>query len=94
LLHFNRVESFDPDAVLMSDELVALVDEVAATEVPVAAVSMGTPYALSRVREAAARLCSYSTCDASLRATLRVLKGESSAPGVLPVELQPIALAT
>jgi beta-N-acetylhexosaminidase len=94
LLHFNRVESFDPDAVLMSDELVALVDEIAATEVPVAAVSMGTPYALSRVREAVARLCSYSTCDASLRATLRVLKGESSAPGVLPVELQPIALAT
>jgi beta-N-acetylhexosaminidase len=94
LLHFNRVESFDPDAVLMSDELVALVDAVAATQVPVVAVSMGTPYALSRMSKAEAQLCSYSTCDASLRATLRVLKGEASAPGVLPVELQPIALAT
>lgn len=92
LLHFNRVESFDPDAVLMSDELVSLIDAVAATGVPVVTVSMGTPYALARLRETTAQLCSYSTCDASLRATLRVLKGEAAAPGELPVELKPVVL--
>jgi hypothetical protein len=93
LLHFNRVESFDPEAVLVSDELVAVVDAVAAAGTPVATVSMGTPYALPRMRAATGRLCSYSTCDASLRATLRVLKGETSAPGTLPVELEPMSLA-
>jgi hypothetical protein len=94
LLHFNRVESFDPDAVVMSDQLVALMDRVAMTGVPVVTVSMGTPYALSRMRDTSAQICSYSTSDASLRATLRVLKGEVSAPGVLPVELKPVALTT
>ncbi len=94
LLHFNRVESFDPDAVTMSDELVALVDGVAVTGVPVVTVSMGTPYALSRMRDTSAQLCSYSTCDASVRATLRVLKGEVAATGTLPVELKPVALTT
>jgi hypothetical protein len=94
LLHFNRVESFDPDAVVMSDQLVALMDRVAMTGMPVVTVSMGTPYALSRMRDTSAQICSYSTCDASLRATLRVLKGEVSAPGVLPVELKPVALTT
>jgi beta-N-acetylhexosaminidase len=87
LLHFNRVQSFDPEAVLMSDELVSLAAEVASTGVPVTAVSMGSPYALPRLTAARARLCSYSTCEASLRATLRILMGEREPVGRLPVHL-------
>jgi beta-N-acetylhexosaminidase len=92
LLHFNRVESFDPDAVLLSDELATLIDGLVQTGVPVTVASMGTPYALPRVSPAAAQLCAYSTCDASLRATLRVLTGQAEAPGRLPVDLQPVSL--
>ncbi len=87
LLHFNRVQSFDPDAVLADDELVALADSVADAGVPVSAVSMGSPYALVRFTGAGARLCSYSTCDASLRATLRILMGRAEPAGHLPVRL-------
>jgi len=87
LLHFNRVQSFDPDAVLVDDELVALADRVSDANVPVTVVSMGSPYALSRFARARARLCSYSTCDASVRATLRILKGQADPVGRLPVQL-------
>jgi NAD(P)-dependent dehydrogenase (short-subunit alcohol dehydrogenase family) len=71
----------------MSDELVSLAAEVASTGVPVTAVSMGSPYALPRLTAARARLCSYSTCEASLRATLRILMGEREPVGRLPVHL-------
>jgi beta-N-acetylhexosaminidase len=85
LLHFNRVQSFDPEAVLTSDELATLVGAVAAGGTPISVVSMGTPYALPRFEAATARLCSYSTCDASLRATLEVLMGNAHPNGTLPI---------
>jgi beta-N-acetylhexosaminidase len=87
LLHFNRVQSFDPEAVLTSDELRALADCVSALGVPTTIVSMGSPYALPRFERATARVCSYSTCDASLLATLRVLSGQAQPHGTLPVSL-------
>lgn len=87
LLHFNRVQSFDPESVLTSDELIGLSNEVADTGAPLTVVSMGTPYALPLFRRSTARLCSYSTCDASLYATLQVLKGIRQPVGTLPVEL-------
>lgn len=87
LLHFNRVQSFDPEAVLIGDELVALTRSVAETGVPVTVASMGSPYALPGFSAAVARLCSYSTSDASLRATLRVLMGAAEPSGRLPVRL-------
>ncbi len=93
LLHFNRVESFDPDAVLVSDALVGVVDRIVDTGASMTVVSMGTPFALSRIDESVAQLCSYSTCDASLRATLRVLMGQAGTPGSLPVQLPPRTLA-
>lgn len=89
LLHFNRVQSFDPEAVLAADELVALTNAVARTGVPTTVVSMGSPYALPLFSAASARMCTYSTCDASLRAVLNVLMGTAPAPGCLPVELAP-----
>jgi beta-N-acetylhexosaminidase len=91
LLHFNRVQSFDPEAVLASDELARLTEAVVAAGVPTTFVSMGSPYALPRFSAATARLCSYSTCDASLQATLRVLSGRAPAPGRLPCTLEPAA---
>jgi hypothetical protein len=81
------VQSFDPDAVLVDDELVTLADRVSDANVSVTVVSMGSPYALSRFPRAKARLCSYSTCDASVRATLRVLMGQADPAGRLPVQL-------
>ena len=87
------MQSFDPEAVLTSDELLALAGAVSETGVPLTAVSMGSPYALPGFGDHVAQLCSYSTCDASLRATLRVLKGDLPARGHLPVELRPPSLA-
>jgi hypothetical protein len=93
LLHFNRVQSFDPDGVRVTPELMSLAACVADTGVPMAFVSMGSPYALPQFAQdrpadqAPARLCSYSACDASLRATLRVLMGTMRATGRLPVQL-------
>jgi len=87
LLHFNQVQSFDPDAVLVSDELVSLVARIADAGSAVSVASMGSPYILSGFQGAAARLCAYSTCDASLRATLRVLKGAAEAVGRVPAVL-------
>jgi beta-N-acetylhexosaminidase len=88
LLHFNRVQSFDPEAVLAGDELVILAEAVAASGTPTTVVSMGSPYTLPMFSAASARLCAYSTCDASLRAVLRVLMGLAPAPGQLPAELE------
>jgi beta-N-acetylhexosaminidase len=85
LLHFNRVQSFDPEAVLTSDELLALAEAVSETGVPLTVASMGSPYALPLFSTATAELCSYSTCDASLRAMLEVLMGTAPANGRLPV---------
>jgi len=87
LLHFNRVQSFDPESVLISREMVELSSAVADTGVPLSVVSMGSPYALPRFGRATAQICSYSTCDASLYATLRVLQGAVSPGGELPVRL-------
>ncbi|MBV9279755.1 MAG: hypothetical protein JOZ41_06720, partial [Chloroflexi bacterium] len=87
LLHFNRVQSFDPEAVLTSEELVRLADAVGEAGVPITVVSMGSPYALPRFRRATAGLCSYSTCDASLYATVQVLRGAARPTGRLPVAL-------
>ncbi len=88
LLHFNQVASFDPEAVLASDELAALTRAITAAGVPLAMASLGSPYVLPLFDSATAQLCSYSTSDASLHATLRVLMGAASAPGRLPVELE------
>ncbi|HZS94708.1 MAG TPA: hypothetical protein VFA78_07915, partial [Chloroflexota bacterium] len=88
LLHFNRVQSFDPESVLTSDELISLAESVTGAGVPLAVVSMGSPYALPLFVSATARLCSYSTCDASLYATLQVLRGTVAPAGQLPVSLQ------
>jgi len=93
LLHFNRVQSFDPDAVITSDELISLANIVAGSGLPTSVVSMGSPYALARFTPSAAQLCTYSTCDASLRAVLRVLMGVSHARGHLPCELEPARAA-
>jgi beta-N-acetylhexosaminidase len=93
LLHFNRVQSFDPDAVAVSEDLMCLLEQVTERGIPATVVSMGSPYALPGFGSRVAQLCSYSTCDASLRATLRVLKGDARATGRLPVELRPPSLA-
>jgi hypothetical protein len=93
LLHFNRVQSFDPDAVTVSPELMRLLDQVTERGVPATVVSMGTPYALPEFGPNVAQLCSYSTSEASLRATLRVLKGDAPAAGRMPVDLRPPSLA-
>lgn len=90
LLHFNRVQSFDPEAVLTGDELLGLADAVVRAGVPLTAVSMGSPYALPLFESATAQVCSYSTCDASLRATLEVLRGTAPARGRLPVSPTPV----
>jgi beta-N-acetylhexosaminidase len=90
LLHFNRVQSFDPSAVATGSRLVKLAEELAGAGVPPTVVSLGSPYALPLFRTASATLCSYSTCDASLRATLDVLMGRIPAGGKLPVELEPM----
>ena len=87
LVHFNQVQSFDPDAVLVSEELVSLVARIADAGIAVSVASLGSPYILSGFQSATARLCAYSTCDASLRATLRVLKGSVEAVGRVPAVL-------
>ena len=87
LLHFNQVQSFDPDAVLVSEELVSLVARIADAGIAMSVASLGSPYILSGFQGAVARLCAYSTCDASLRATLRVLAGVAQAEGRLPTLL-------
>jgi len=87
LLHFNQVQSFDPNAVLAGEELVSLVARIEGAGVPVSVASMGSPYILPGFRGATARLCGYSTCGASLRATLRVLAGVAAAVGRLPTLL-------
>ena len=87
LLHFNGVMSYDPDAVGAGPELVALANAIVDAGARLTVVSLGSPYALSRFPRAHARLCSYSTCSASVRAVIRVLKGAAPAPGRLPVHL-------
>ena len=87
ILHFNKVESFDPEAVGVSAELAELAATVAATEVPLAVVSLGSPYVLTRFGAATATLCAYSTSDAALRSVLHVLRGDVQATGTLPVSL-------
>jgi beta-N-acetylhexosaminidase len=87
LLHFNGVMSYDPDAVGASPELVSLANAIVDAGARLTVVSLGSPYALSRFPRAHARLCSYSTCAASVRAVVRVLHGTASAPGHLPVHL-------
>jgi beta-N-acetylhexosaminidase len=89
LLHFNRVQSFDPEAVLADDVLVTLARVVAGAGVPTTVVSMGSPYVLPLFSQASAQLCTYSTCDASLHAVLEVLMQTAPAPGHLPVDLAP-----
>ena len=62
LLHFNRVESFDPDAVATRTELVALAEAMVDAGVPVTVVSMGSPYVLPGFHRA------MSACAATVRA--------------------------
>ena len=85
LLHFNQVASFDPDAVLVSGALVDLARQIGGSGVPLAVASLGSPYVLAPFAGASALLCAYSTADASLQATLRVLRGTAEAHGRLPV---------
>jgi beta-N-acetylhexosaminidase len=95
LLHFNGVNSYDPSAVGTSAELVSLANAVIDVGATLQVVSLGSPYTLARFPRAGARLCSYSTCAASVRAVVRVLLGRAAAPGHLPVtldEIPPIAV--
>lgn len=85
LLHFNRVESFDPDAVLAREELAGLARAITDAGVPLVVVSMGSPYILPAFETATARLCSYSTSAASVEATLKVLLGTGTPAGRMPI---------
>jgi beta-N-acetylhexosaminidase len=87
ILHFNQVTSFDPEAVLVSDELVALARQIGDSGARLTIASLGSPYVLSHFSRPNALLCTYSTCDASVRALLRVLAGSAGATGRLPVLL-------
>jgi len=87
LLHFNQVASFDPDAVLVSHDLVGLARGIAASGVPLTIASMGSPYILPPFKGTGALVCTYSTSDASLHALLRVLSGGAEPCGTLPVTL-------
>jgi hypothetical protein len=87
LLHFNQVASFDPEAVLVSEELVGLARQIGDAGTRLTVASLGSPYVLPWFSTPDATVCSYSTCDASVRALLRVLAGAAGAPGRLPVTL-------
>jgi hypothetical protein len=87
LLHFNRVRSFHPSAVQTGAALFELSRSIAATGVTPLVVSLGSPYVLPGFSGASALLCSYSACDVSLQAVLRVLRGELAARGTLPVAI-------
>ena len=81
LLHFNGVMSYDPDAVGAGPELVALANAIVDAGACLTVVSLGFPHALSLFPRAHTRLCSYSTCSASVRAVIRVLAGSSACAG-------------
>jgi beta-N-acetylhexosaminidase len=87
LLHFNQVASFDPHAVLVSEELITLARRVAGSGASLAIASLGSPYMLPPFAGLGALLCSYSTCTASVQALLRVLCGAAGPQGRLPVRL-------
>jgi beta-N-acetylhexosaminidase len=93
LLHFNRVESFDPDAVAARTELVALAEAIVDAGVLLTVISLGSPYILPGFHRANTRMCSYSTSDASVRATLEVLLDHQEARGRLPVSIRDMAMA-
>ncbi|HXT36321.1 MAG TPA: glycoside hydrolase family 3 N-terminal domain-containing protein, partial [Chloroflexota bacterium] len=89
LLHFNQVASFDPDAVLVSEELIGLARGITTAGTPLTVVSMGSPYILPPFMGSTdALLCTYSTSDASLHALLRVVSGAAEPRGTLPVRLE------
>jgi hypothetical protein len=87
LLHFNRVESFDPEAVGATSALADLAASVSGAGVPLVVVSLGSPYVLPRFASAATTLCAYSTSTSALLTVLHVLRGDIAAGGTLPVSL-------
>ncbi|MGW1895318.1 glycoside hydrolase family 3 protein [Streptomyces sp. NPDC002004] len=62
-----------------------LVDALVATGVPVVAVAIRNPYDVAQLPSVAASLATYSWTDVELRAAVRVITGQASPRGRLPV---------
>lgn len=75
----------------LSEQQRLLLDQVADTRLPRVMLSLGTPYVLEAVPTADAMLCAYGDDPASIDAVVRVLAGEISPRGRLPVSIPGIA---
>ncbi|NUS13654.1 MAG: glycoside hydrolase family 3 protein [Streptomyces sp.] len=64
---------------------IALVTALAATSVPVVQVAIRNPYDIAYLPQVAASLAAYGWTDVSVRAVARVIAGETSPTGRLPV---------
>ena len=62
------------------------------TETPIIVAAFGSPYSLRRCPNVSASLAAYDTHFESVLAAVRVIAGESDAPGRLPIRLIPGAL--
>jgi len=71
----------------ISPSLSQLLDQLAATDIPMIAASFGSPYVLAQLPEAPVALCTYGTSGPSRRAAVAALFGEIDIRGKLPVSL-------
>ncbi len=83
---FPRAEAYSPESATAGGGMVALAEQLA-EEAPLAVCSFGSPYPLVRFVKGRTLLCTYSDCPASLAAGVKVLAGELTAQGKLPVTL-------
>jgi len=94
----KQVHRFDAIVIgtlnaFMQDEQPALVKAMLATGAPTVVVAMRMPYDLVKFPAAPTYLCGYSLLSPTMEAVAKVLFGEISAQGTLPVSIPTIHLA-
>ncbi len=90
----SQPTAWKPDAVVIPAPIAALIDSLAAGGMPVAAVSLGSPYVLAQIPRVPAFLAAWSETDAIERALARAVLGVAPITGKLPVTLPPYPLGT
>jgi beta-N-acetylhexosaminidase len=84
-----RPVSNQPSAVVLSDSVAALVQQLSLQGYPVLLVSAGSPYIIAQLPAVPGYLVAWSGTDAAERAAADALLGRSDITGRLPVALPP-----
>jgi len=84
---FTRVRCYHEDSIYIAPKYKSLIQNILNLKKKTVIINYGNPYACKYFSDADILMCTYSDCNASIKASVDILFGEKKASGRLPVKI-------